>query len=153
LFFFLLIAIAVSSWFLALQYRGASDFTDTVAYMAQAKYLSNERQFNPARIYWDDFSSGAGNLNAAMHYPGQLFSFSIGMLAKVLNRPLDVWMILAFNFTAYVFTCIFCLLFLARHLRGWEFFLIGFFSLTNYFVKSRIDGTNFSKTDRPALLF
>ena len=130
----LLVVIAVSSWFLALQYRGASDFTDTLGYMAQAKYLSGERQFNPARISWEDFASGGGNLNAAMHYPGQVFSLAIGMVATILNRPLEMWMILAFNFLVYVFCCVFCLLFLARHLSGWEFFIIGFFSLTNYFV-------------------
>jgi len=132
--FFLLLVIALSSWWLALHYRGASDFTDTHGYMAQAKYLSHERQFNPARITWEDYASGEGNLNAMMHYPGQLFSLTIGRIAKVLHRPLDMKMIVAFNFCVYVFTSVFCLLFLTRHLRGWEFFLIGFFSLTNYFV-------------------
>lgn len=134
LLFFLLIAIAVSSWCLALRYRGASDFTDTVNYMAQAGALGDGRQFNHARIAWEDYVSGQGNLNATMSYPGQIFSLGLGGLSKAFNRPLELWMILAFNFFVYVLCCVFCLLFLARHLQGWEFFLVGFFSLTNFFV-------------------
>ena len=130
----LLILLAVASWFLALQYRGASDFTDTLGYMAQAKYLVGERQFNPARISWENFARGEVNPNATMSYPGQLFSLGIGTVAKILNRPLEMWMIVAFNFFVYVLCSVLCLLLLLRHLRGWEFLLVGFFSLTNYFV-------------------
>ena len=133
-FSFCLIVIALASWFLALQYRGASDFTDTLGYMAQAKYLSNDRQFNPARISWENFTNGEGNLSTTMHYPGQVFSLTTGMVAKILGKPLEMWMIIAFNFFVYVLSCVLCLLFLARHLRGWEFFIVGFFALTNYFV-------------------
>jgi hypothetical protein len=149
----LLLVTVVFSWFLVLQYRGANDFTDTVAYMAQAKYLSGERQFNPARIFWEDFSAGTGNLNATMNYPGQVFSLTIGMISKMLNSPLEMWMILAFNFFVYLFCCIFCLLFLARHLRGWELFIIGFFSLTNYYVMCACVSTGTDALGFALLLF
>lgn len=132
----LLLLVALSSWSLALRYRGASDFTDTLGYMAQAKYLSNDRQFYPTRISWEGFVNGTHNLHTPASYPGQFFSLGVGWFAKILGLPLEMWVVLLFNFCVYVLCCILCMSFLARHVRGWEFLLIGFFSLTNYFVMS-----------------
>ena len=132
----LIFLVSIASWGLALKYRGASDFSDTVNYMASGKSLAADHTFMPHKVQWDEFVAGKGNLNDPLSYPGQLFSLGIGWFSKLIGEPIQFWHILVLNFIFYCVGCWFCLLFLARYLKGFELLVIGFLTTTSYYVFS-----------------